>query len=259
MSVFCSRVPRPFPLFTALGCALMFAATAVAAPIDFSRDIQPILSDNCYHCHGPDASSRKSGLRLDRHAEALAGGKSGLATIVPGKPEDSELIARIFSHDAEEVMPSTESNKTLTAAQKDLLRRWIAEGAVWSEHWAYIAPKRPAVPTVPPSQLSALNSQLSVNPIDAFILARLAAEKITPSPAADRTTLVRRVTFDLTGLPPPPPTPTRASSNASSPPRTTANAGPGPGSMSPAIPIPTATPSTPRARSGNTATGWSTH
>jgi hypothetical protein len=196
MSVFRSRVPRPFPLFTALGCALMFAATAAAAPIDFSRDIQPILSDNCYHCHGPDASSRKSGLRLDRHAEALAGGKSGLATIVPGKPEDSELIARIFSHDAEEVMPSTESNKTLTAGQKDLLRRWVAEGAVWGEHWAYVAPTRPAVPTLtsPAAPVA--------NPIDAFILARLAAEKIKPSPAADRTTLIRRVSFDLTGLPP---------------------------------------------------------
>jgi len=196
MSVFRSRVPRPFPLFTALGCALMFAATAAAAPVDFSRDIQPILSDNCYHCHGPDASSRKSGLRLDRHAEALAGGKSGLATIVPGKPEDSELIARIFSHDTEEIMPSPESNKTLTAAQKELLRRWVDEGAVWGEHWAYVAPTRPAVPTL------TLPAAPVANPIDAFILARLAAEKITPSPAADRTTLIRRVSFDLTGLPP---------------------------------------------------------
>ncbi len=196
MSVFRFRVPRPFPLFSALGCAVMFAATTAAAPVDFSRDIQPILSDNCYHCHGPDASSRKSGLRLDRHAEALAGGKSGLATIVAGKPEDSELIARIFSHDSEEVMPSPESNKTLTAAQKDLLRRWVAEGAVWGEHWAYVAPTRPAVPTFtsPAAPIA--------NPIDAFILARLAAEKITPSPAADRTTLIRRVSFDLTGLPP---------------------------------------------------------
>jgi mono/diheme cytochrome c family protein len=196
MSVFRSRVPRPFPLVIALGCTLMFAANTAAAPIDFSRDIQPILSDNCYHCHGPDASSRKSGLRLDRHAEALAGGKSGLATIVAGKPEDSELIARIFSHDSEEVMPTPDSNKTLTAAQKDLLRRWVAEGAVWGEHWAYVAPIRPAVPT-----LSSPAAPIA-NPIDAFILARIAAEKITPSPAADRTTLIRRVSFDLTGLPP---------------------------------------------------------
>jgi len=196
MSVFRFRVPRPFPLFYALGCAVIFAATTAAAPVDFSRDIQPILSDNCYHCHGPDASSRKSGLRLDRHAEAFAGGKSGLATIVAGKPEDSELIARIFSHDSEEVMPSPESNKTLTAAQKDLLRRWVAEGAVWGEHWAYVAPTRPAVPTFT-SPVAPI-----ANPIDAFILARLAAEKITPSPAADRTTLIRRVSFDLTGLPP---------------------------------------------------------
>jgi mono/diheme cytochrome c family protein len=191
MSVLCPRVPRLFSITVPL---IISAAAALAAPVDFNREIQPILSDNCYHCHGPDASSRKSGLRLDLKDPAFAGGKSGLPTIVPGKPDESELIARVYSHDAEEIMPSPESNKTLSTAQKDLLRRWIAEGAVWGEHWAYVAPKRPAVPTSPSAP----------NPIDAFILARLAAEKITPSPAADRTTLIRRVTFDLTGLPPTP-------------------------------------------------------
>ena len=191
-------VSRPRLLSALALAALRFAlaATAGAAPVDFAREIQPILSDNCYHCHGPDSSGRKAGLRLDLRAAAFAGGKSGLAAIVPGKPEDSELVARIFSHDSEEVMPSPESNKTLTAAQKDLLRRWIAEGATWSEHWAYVAPTRPPLPTIG-------NRQSPIaNPIDAFILARLAAAKITPSPAADRTTLIRRVSFDLTGLPP---------------------------------------------------------
>jgi hypothetical protein len=202
MSVSRPRTSSPFLLACAL--IILVAAPAFAAPLDFNRDIQPILSDNCYHCHGPDSSSRKAGLRLDLHEAAFAGGKSGLAAIVPGKPDDSELIARIFSHDSEEVMPSPESNKTLTAAQKDLLRRWIAEGAAWGEHWAYVAPTRPPVPTIPVAQLSALNSQPSGNPIDAFILARLAADNITPSPAAGRATLIRRVSLDLTGLPPTP-------------------------------------------------------
>ena len=194
-------VPRPrfFRPLTLVAALIISAASGVAAaPVDFNREIQPILSDNCYHCHGPDASSRKAGLRLDLKDPAFAGGKSGLAAIVPGKPDESELIARVISHDAEEIMPSPDSNKTLSAAQKDLLRRWIAEGAVWGEHWAYVAPKRPAVPRIE-------NHKSKIeNPIDAFILARLAAEKITPSPAADRTTLIRRVTFDLTGLPPMP-------------------------------------------------------
>jgi mono/diheme cytochrome c family protein len=194
---------RPAPLRAFLAsAALAFALPLQAKPVDFAREIQPILSDNCYHCHGPDSGSRKAGLRLDQHAAAFEGGKSGLASIVPGKPEDSELIARIFSHDSEEVMPSPDDNKTLTDAQKDLLRRWVSEGATWGEHWAYLAPKRPAVPVVPVSQLSALNSQLSTNPIDAFIRARLASEKITPAPEASRATLIRRVSLDLIGLPP---------------------------------------------------------
>ena len=184
-------------LFTALAAA--FALPAFAAPVDFNREIQPILSDNCYHCHGPDASGRKAGFRLDLHEAAFAGGKSGLASVVPGKPDESELVARVFSHDSEEIMPSSDSNKTLTAAQKDLLRRWVAEGAVWGEHWAYVAPKRPAVPSVP---TTGNQQSASANPIDAFIRARLAAEKITPAPEAPRATLVRRVTLDLTGLPP---------------------------------------------------------
>ncbi len=196
MSVFRPRASRPFPLLAAL---IISALTASAAnPVDFNREVQPILSDNCYHCHGPDSSSRKAGLRLDLNEAAFAGGKSGLASIISGKPDESELIARIFSHDEEEIMPSPDSNKTLSAAQKDILRRWITEGAVWGEHWAYVAPKRPQIPTIG-NQQSAI-----ANPIDAFIRARLAAEKITPSPEADSVTLIRRISLDLIGLPPTP-------------------------------------------------------
>ena len=201
MLVFRSLICISRPLL--LIAPLVFPAAGMlhAATVDFNRDIRPILSDNCYHCHGPDASSRKAGLRLDLHANALAGGKSELPTIIPGKPEESELIARIISQDSEEIMPSPESNKTLTAAQKDLLRRWIAEGAKWDDHWAYVAPTRPSIPV---SRLPGLDSRFSVNPTDSFILARLQKEKITPAPAADPLTLIRRVSLDLTGLPPTP-------------------------------------------------------
>ncbi len=190
-------VLRRGPSLLSCFIAGLLTLSASAAPVDFNREVQPILSDNCYHCHGPDSSSRKAGLRLDLQEAAFAGGKSGLASIVPGKPDESELIARIVSHDPEEIMPSPDSNKTLSAAQKDILRRWISEGAVWGEHWAYVAPKRPAVPVVAASQLSAPR-----NPIDAFILARLATEKITPAPEASRAILIRRVSLDLIGLPP---------------------------------------------------------
>jgi hypothetical protein len=186
--------------------ALLFVSAAVgrtlAAPggrVDFTRDIQPLLSDACYHCHGPDASSRKSGLRLDRQDAALAGGKSGLPALVPGDPDASELIARILSDDPEEVMPSPDSHKVLTAAQKDLLRRWVAEGAEWKEHWAYVAPKRPVVPDLP-----APSAARPTHPIDAFIQARLDQKGITPSPEAPRAALLRRLSLDLVGLPPSP-------------------------------------------------------
>jgi hypothetical protein len=197
-------LPTP-PRVTRQLSALFFSATALFTaalthatelPVNFDRDIQPILSENCYHCHGPDAAARKAGLRLDRRDAAFAGGKSELAAIVPGKPTESELIARIFSHDEEEVMPSHESNRKLTEPQKILLRRWIAEGAIWGEHWAFVAPVRPAIPT-----LATRHSPLP-NPIDAFVLDRLAREKISPSAPATREELIRRVSFDLTGIPP---------------------------------------------------------
>ncbi|MBC7365195.1 MAG: PSD1 domain-containing protein [Undibacterium sp.] len=200
------RVKRRLPGVRSaiFACFTALASHAADAPLSFDRDIQPILAENCYHCHGPDATKRKAGLRLDQRDAAFAGGKSELAAIVPGNPEASELIARIFSHDEEELMPSPESNRKLTAAQKDLLRRWVAQGAPWAEHWAFAPPERPAVPALPISQLSALSSQLPTNPIDHFVFARLAAEKISPSAPAKREELIRRVSLDLTGVPPTP-------------------------------------------------------
>ena len=192
--------PHPRVLLSALFLVVLASASRAAtpAPVSFDRDIQPILAENCYHCHGPDAPHRKAGLRLDQRDAAFAGGKSELASIVPGKPDDSELIARIFSHDPEEVMPSPDSNRTLTAAQKDLLRRWVTEGATWAEHWSFVAPVRPPVPNIG-NQKSKIE-----NPIDAFVRARLAQEKLSPAPPATPAELIRRVSLDLTGVPPTP-------------------------------------------------------
>ncbi|HUR59879.1 MAG TPA: DUF1549 domain-containing protein, partial [Opitutaceae bacterium] len=193
------------------GAARLFSA----APVDYSREIQPILSENCYHCHGPDLKSRKAELRLDTKEGALVKNADGFAPIVAGKPDESELIKRIFNADPDEVMPPPDSNRTLTAAQKALLKRWIAEGAVWGEHWAFVAPVRPAVPAVADRETarredgeSSSSPRLSVSPsphpIDAFVRARLAKENLAPSPEASREELIRRVTLDLTGLPPTP-------------------------------------------------------
>jgi hypothetical protein len=165
--------------------------------IDFSRDVQPILADKCYHCHGPDANQRKASLRLDTHDGALAADKVGKAAIVPGNLEKSELARRIISTDPEEQMPPPKSRRQLSADQKDLLRRWVAQGAPWGKHWAFVAPVRPELPVVK-------QKEWVRNPIDAFILSRLEAEGLHPSPAAPKEKLIRRVTLDLTGLSPTP-------------------------------------------------------
>jgi hypothetical protein len=163
-----------------------------APPVEFNRDIRPILSENCFYCHGPDKNQRKAKLRLDDRAIALAKG-----AIVPGKPDESELVSRIFSTVADEQMPPPETHKKLTPAQKATLKRWIAEGAEYQPHWAYITPKRPPLPAVK-------DAGWVRDPIDAFILAGLEEKKVKPSPEADRRTLLRRLSFDLTGLPPTP-------------------------------------------------------
>jgi len=168
-----------------------------AKPIDFSRDIRPILSDNCFACHGPDDKERKAKLRLDRHEDALKPAKSGDYAIVPGDTKKSMLVERITTEDEDDVMPPPKTKKKLSAQQKELLTRWIAEGAKWQSHWAFETPKRPTSPEVK-------NEKWVRNEIDQFVLQRLEKEKIKPSPEADKTTLVRRATFDLTGLPPTP-------------------------------------------------------
>ncbi|NBV53035.1 MAG: hypothetical protein EBR83_05850, partial [Verrucomicrobia bacterium] len=115
---------------------LLGAAESVES-VRFNRDIRPIMSDTCFHCHGFDPKSRKGGLRLDLREDALKAGKSGAIAIVPGKPDESEVIKRLFTKDEDDVMPNKESHKTLTSAQKELFRRWVAQGAVYEPHWAY--------------------------------------------------------------------------------------------------------------------------
>jgi len=174
-------------------CLLLPPAAPAQSP-DFGRDVLPILSDKCFHCHGPDAKARKSGLRLDTKEGAFRV-KDGVRVIVPGKCTDSELIRRITSPDDTEVMPPKDSNRTLTPHQKDILRRWIDAGAKWEQHWAFVAPQRPALPEVK-------QASWARQPLDLFVLASLDRNGIEPAVEAPRESWLRRVTFDLNGLPP---------------------------------------------------------
>ena len=182
-------------LLPVIACAgwLVPAIPAAEAPLSYNRDVRPILSDNCFLCHGPDKNHRKGKMRLDIREEALI-----KEAFVPGQPEKSELVKRIFTAKDEDRMPPPESHKTLSAEQKSTLSRWIGEGAKYEPHWAYLPPVRAAVPAI-----LGLKSK-AANPIDAFILAELSLRQIQPSPAADRPTLLRRLSLDLTGLPPTP-------------------------------------------------------
>ncbi|MBM3873291.1 MAG: DUF1553 domain-containing protein [Verrucomicrobia bacterium] len=211
-----ARVARPLLHAFFLGSAGLFtpslasaaapAAPAPAAPasasaatppaaLSFNRDIRPILSENCFHCHGPDKNHRKADLRLDDRDAAIEG-----FAWAPGSPETSEAIQRILSTDPDEQMPPPDSARTLTATQKATLQRWVAEGAAYEAHWAYVAPTRPALPASAASGSGAPGS----GAIDAFIDAGLARAGLTASPEADRRTLIRRLSLDLTGLPPAP-------------------------------------------------------
>jgi len=165
-------------------------------PVDFDREIRPILSEHCYACHGPDQKARKADLRLDRKEDAFRD-RSGYAVIVPAQVDESELIQRITSGDPDEVMPPPKSKKPLNNQQIDLLRRWVAEGAKWEGHWSYALPA-----SVPPPPVQ--DRRWPRNLIDFFVLARLDREGLHPSPEADRPTLIRRVSLDLIGLPPTP-------------------------------------------------------
>ncbi|MFO1023184.1 MAG: PSD1 and planctomycete cytochrome C domain-containing protein [Planctomycetales bacterium] len=170
-------------------------SSAQGAPLRFNRDVRPILSNHCFQCHGPDSANRKAGLRLDQREQALKPAESGEPAILPGKPDASELVRRIFATEKAEVMPPPAVHKELTAAQKEILKRWVAEGANYEPHWALIAPVRSELPEVK-------KKEWVRNGVDAFILARLEQEGLQPSPDADWVTLFRRLSLDLTGLPP---------------------------------------------------------
>ncbi len=194
--------PRPVVL-TALLLASTAAALCAAEPVRYNRDIRPILSDNCFACHGPDKANRKGGLRLDEREAALAPAESGDAAIVPGEVAKSSLIARILTSEADDVMPPPKSHKKLSAAQKEMLKRWIAEGAKYEKHWAFIPVqpvKVPGAADIPKADEETL--KWPQNPIDWFILQKLAERGLKPSPRAEPATLARRIALDLTGLPP---------------------------------------------------------
>lgn len=180
-----------------LSVLLVTASPTFAAAdslLHYNRDVLPILADHCFVCHGLDKGNRKAGLRLDVRDAATAELKSGARAITPGDPAQSALIERIFATDDDDVMPPKKTGKQLTAAQKGTLKHWIEHGAAYEPHWAFMPPQRVEPPLVPGAE----------HPVDRFIRARLAKENIAPSPEADRATLIRRVTLDLTGLPPSP-------------------------------------------------------
>ena len=158
--------------------------------VDYNRQIRPILSDKCYRCHGPDAAERKGGFRLDQRDSPLKAADSGKHPIIPGDLEASELLQRIYSDDPDLQMPPPSLDKKVTAEERKLLRIWIASGADFQEHWSFVPPRQPALPTVKDRSWPA-------NPIDHFILAKLEQAGLTPSPAASREMLIRRVSLDL--------------------------------------------------------------
>jgi hypothetical protein len=185
-----------------LWLALLLLATPVRlvaadGPDFFTSKVRPILASHCFKCHGPDDKTRKARLRLDVREETLKPARSRKRAIVPGQPAASELIARIFSEDETEVMPPPSTKLQLSKEQKEILKRWIADGATYSQHWAFVPPRRPVVPSVK-------QTAWPRNPLDRFVLARLEREGLKPSPQADRYTLVRRLYLDLIGMPPTP-------------------------------------------------------
>jgi hypothetical protein len=193
-------------LLSGLSVALLIGAGPVVVPeqaasdpetrVDFQREIRPILSDNCLQCHGPDESARKAGLRLDLREGALAERRNG-APIVPGKPAESLLFKRITEENPARRMPPISADKTLSESQKTIIKRWIEQGADWKQHWAFVAPVRPRLPVVK-------DQKWVRTTIDRFVLAKVEQAGLTPNPEADRRALFRRVSLDLTGLPPDP-------------------------------------------------------
>ncbi|MGB0993985.1 MAG: DUF1549 domain-containing protein, partial [Akkermansiaceae bacterium] len=190
---------RRLLLITSTLPALSIGISADAEPLSYNRDIRPMLSDKCFHCHGPDKATRKpksDPLRLDS-IEGATQDQGGYAAIVPGKPEESELVLRIFAKDEDDLMPPPDSHRTLTQKQKEMLRQWIKEGAKYEHHWAFVPPKKAPIPPT-------AGAVWPTNEIDHFVLTRLTKEKLQPTSAADKNTLLRRATLALTGLQPTP-------------------------------------------------------
>jgi hypothetical protein len=184
----------------ALGIAERIAAPGASAAepspkVDFNFQVRPILSDKCFNCHGPDPRQRKAGLRLDTRDGALGTNKSGTRAVVPGDLDESELVARITADDESQRMPPKSLGRSLSREEIEILKRWIAQGADWKPHWSFLPP---AAATIPTSK----GKTKATNPVDAFVLARLETEKLSPAPVASKERLIRRLTFDLTGLPP---------------------------------------------------------
>ena len=185
-------------LLFSMTCLLLSEVVADAQSdiVRFDRDIKPILSDRCFHCHGPDPEHREADLRFDQKEAAFAE-RDGHAALVAGNLEKSAVWERIISNDEFTKMPPPESNKKLTAKEIDLIKRWIGQGAVWTDHWSFVTP----VKSDPPKVASGVPAN---NPIDQFIGQKLHEQGLSFSPEADRRTLIRRLSFDLTGLPPTP-------------------------------------------------------
>lgn len=191
--------PRPVPAILVIALLLLLGIPAPAQsarPVSFARDVRPILSDHCFRCHGPDRHSRQADLRLDRQHSVLRD-RDGKRIVTPGRPNSSELMRRISTHAIEEVMPPVDSGLVLEQSEIEMIRRWIAEGAAWEKHWAYLSPQRPDLPDV-------AQTGWPRNAIDSFVLAKLEKEGLTPSVEAPRHALARRWSLDITGLPPAP-------------------------------------------------------
>ena len=182
-----------FPLLVAISSLAMTWVNA-GETLSYNRDIRPILSDNCFSCHGFDPKTREAGLRLDTREGATADNDGEIA-IVPGDVSKSALWERIHSTDEDEVMPPPKTHKTISSGQKEKLRKWIEQGAPYEKHWSFVPPVVAALPPVK-------QAYWPRNPLDHFILARLEAKQLQPAPEAGKETLIRRVTLDLTGLPP---------------------------------------------------------
>lgn len=174
---------------------VLISSASWSADVSYNRDVRPILSNHCFTCHGPDSATREAGLRLDSFDTATATSETGTQVIVPGAPDKSEFIRRVTSTDSDHRMPPANGPKKLTRAQVDILKRWIAEGAEYEAHWSFVPIHRPTIPATK-------NESRIRNPIDSFIQRRLEQQGLTPSQPATRTALIRRVAFDLTGLPP---------------------------------------------------------